>query len=130
MPVPDSAPSSGFAGSLRALGDGLLATVQDRVELLSIELQEEKRHAIRSVAWIVSVLFLGGLTLILGSVTLVYVFWDTARLAVLGGLTAFHFVATVAGAVYVRRLLARLPPPFEATLDEIKRDRACLREDQ
>ena len=39
----DPAPStpSGLFASFRALGDGLIASLQDRVELFSVELQEE-----------------------------------------------------------------------------------------
>jgi uncharacterized membrane protein YqjE len=44
MPTTDSAP--GFLGSFRALGEGLLASAQDRVELVSLELQEEKLRLI------------------------------------------------------------------------------------
>lgn len=41
MQTETEAPSSpGILSSLRTLGDSLLASVQDRVELLSVELQE------------------------------------------------------------------------------------------
>ncbi|WP_281254883.1 hypothetical protein [Nibricoccus aquaticus] len=38
---PAPAHTAGFFGSLRTLGAGLLATGQDRLELFSVELQEE-----------------------------------------------------------------------------------------
>lgn len=61
------------------------------------------------------------------SLTLVYLFWESARLAVLGGLAGFYAAALVAIIIAFRRFLARQPQPFAATLQEIKEDRACIR---
>ena len=41
MDTPPPAPP-GLMESFRTLGDGLMASVQDRLELFSLELQEEK----------------------------------------------------------------------------------------
>jgi uncharacterized membrane protein YqjE len=128
--IQDNAPSSGFAGSLRALGDGVLGSLQERVELLSIELQEEKLRVIQTLAWIAAAMFLGALALIFASATLVYLFWESGRLFALVGLTVCYTVATIAAVIRLRRFLARLPVPFEATLDELKRDRECIRDER
>jgi uncharacterized membrane protein YqjE len=119
--------SSGFLGSLRALGDGLLATVQDRIELVSVELQEEKIRLIRTFVWICAAVFSGVMAITFASITLVYLFWESARLAVLGGLTVLYSAALVVVMIAFRRYLARQPKPFAATLDEIGDDRACIR---
>lgn len=118
---------AGFVSSLRSLGDGLLATVHDRLRLVSIEVQEEKLRLIRTFVWISAVVFAGMMTIAFASVTLVYLFWETARLAVLGGLTAFYAGALGVILVAFRRYLARQPNPFAATLHEIREDRACIR---
>jgi uncharacterized membrane protein YqjE len=57
----------------------------------------------------------------------VYLFWESARLAVLGGLTVLYAGALVAIIVAFRRYLARQPKPFAASLHEIGEDRACIR---
>ena len=119
--------SSGFLGSLRALGDGLLATVQDRIELVSVELQEEKIRLIRIFVWICAAVFTGVMAITFASITLVYLFWESARLAVLGGLTVLYSGALLVIMIAFRRYLARQPKPFAATLDEIGDDRACIR---
>ena len=116
----------GFLSSFRALGDGLLATVQDRLELLSVELQEEKFRLIQTFIWISAAVFTGMMALTFASLTLVYLFWESARLAVLGGLTVFYAGALVAIIVAFRRFIARQPRPFTATRQEIGEDRACI----
>ena len=117
----------GVLSSLRSLGDGILASVQDRLELFSIELREEKLRLIRTFVWISATVFLGMMAIMFASLTLVYLFWESARLAVLGGLTVLYAGALVVVIVAFRRFLARQPGPFAATLHEIGEDRACIR---
>ena len=124
---PATPASAGFLHSLRALGDGLLATVQDRLELFSVELQEEKFRLIQIFVWISAAIFTGMMALAFASFTLVYLFWPSARLAVLGGLTVFYAGAMVAIVIAFRRFLARQPRPFSATRQEIGKDRTCIR---
>jgi uncharacterized membrane protein YqjE len=119
--------TGGFMGTLRVLGDSLMTTVHDRLELFSLELQEEKFRLIRTFCWISAALFTAMMTVMLASLTLVYLFWESARLAVLGGLTLLYAAALVAIILAFRRYLARLPRPFSATLDELTEDRACIR---
>jgi len=126
MQTAPSAPA-GILDSLRVLGDSLLATVQDRLELFSVELQEEKFRLIRIFLWISTAVFTGMMAITFASLTLVYLFWESARLAVLGGLTAFYTVALVVIVVTLRRILAHQPIPFTATLEELGEDRSCIR---
>lgn len=119
--------SPGFLSSLRSLGDGLLATVQDRLELFSVELQEEKFRLIQTFVWISAAIFAGMMAITFASLTLVYLFWESARLAVLGGLTVFYAGALVAIIIAFRRFIARQPSPFAATRQEITEDRTCIR---
>jgi uncharacterized membrane protein YqjE len=118
---------AGFLGSLRSLGDGLLASVQDRLQLFTVELQEEKFRLIQTFIWISAAVFTGMMAIAFASLTLVYLFWESARLAVLGGLTVLYAGALVVIIIAFRRYLARQPSPFAATLHEIGEDRACIR---
>ena len=117
----------GILRSLRSLGDGFLASVQDRLKLLTVELQEEKFRLIQTFVWISAAVFAGMMAITFASLTLVYLFWDSARLAVLGGLTVLYAGALVVIIIAFRRFLARQPSPFAATLHEIGEDRACIR---
>ncbi len=125
MESPAPAPA-GIMGSFRVLGDTLLASVEDRLKLLSLELQEEKLRLVQTFFWISAVVFTGMMAVMFTSLTLVYLFWDSARLAVLGGLALLYTVALVALILAFRRFLARQPSPFAATLQEIGEDRACF----
>ena len=117
----------GLLGSIRTLGDALVATLQDRLELVSVELQEEKFRLIQIFIWISAAVFAGMMAITFASLTLVYYYWESARLAALGGLTLLYAGALVVIVVSLRRFLARQPKPFAATLQELGEDRACIR---
>lgn len=119
---------SGFLASLRAFGDGLLAVIKGRIHLFGVELQEEKLRLLQVFVWISAAVFAGVMAITFASLTLVYIFWEDARLTVLGGLALFYLAALVAILVCFKRYLARQPGPFEATLDEFEKDRECLRD--
>ena len=99
----------GLLGSVRKLGDGLLALVQDRLALFSVELQEEKFRLVQTFIWISAAVFTGMMAVTFASLTVVYLFWESARLAALGGLTLLYSGALVAIVVAFRRYLARQP---------------------
>jgi uncharacterized membrane protein YqjE len=101
--------------------------VQDRLELFTVELQEEKFRLIQTFIWISAAVFTGMMAITFASLTLVYLFWESARLAVLGGLTVLYTGALVVIIISFRRYRARQPSPFAATLHEIGEDRACIR---
>jgi uncharacterized membrane protein YqjE len=117
----------GYLSSLRSLGDGFLSSVQDRLALFTVELQEEKFRLVQTFIWISAAVFTGMMAVTFASLTLVYLFWDSARLVVLGGLALLYASALVAIIIAFRRYLARQPSPFAATLHEIGEDRACIR---
>ena len=119
--------SAGFLGALRSLGDGVLATVEDRLELFSVELQEEKCRLIQTMLWISAAVFAAIMAATFVSLTLVFLFWKSAQLAVLGGLAVFYTGALVVIVLAFRRFLARQPKPFAATLEELEADRTCIR---
>jgi len=118
---------AGYLSSLRSLGDGLLAGAQDRLELFTVELQEEKFRLIQTFIWISAALFAAMMTVTFASLALVYFFWESARLAVLSGLAIFYAAVTFTIVIAFCRYLARLPRPFSAMQQEIGEDRACIR---
>jgi uncharacterized membrane protein YqjE len=128
MDTSSSAPApAGFMGSLRSLCDGLLATGARRLELFSLELREEKLRLIQVFMWISAVVFTGMMAITFASLVLVYLFWENARLFVLGGLALLYTGAFLGLLIAFRRYLARQPAPFDATLEELSEDRACIR---
>jgi uncharacterized membrane protein YqjE len=126
MIMDERAPSPGFLESLRGLGSNLLGTVHDRIELFTVELHEERLRLVQVLLWIGAIGFAAVMAMTFLSLTVVYLFWDNARLAVLGGLAFFYVAALVGIAFAFRRYLARQPRPFDDTLRELREDRSCM----
>jgi len=126
MSTAPSAPS-GYLQALRALGDNLLAGAQDRLDLFAVELQEEKFRLIQTFLWISAAVFAAMMAMTFASLLVVYLFWESARIGVLGGLALFYGGALVAIIMALQRFIARQPSPFAATRREFETDRACIR---
>lgn len=119
-------PTPGVWASLRRILDTLLATAQNRAELFAVELQEEKCRLIEAILCTAAVAACGMMTLSLATFTLVVLFWEKGRLAVMGGLCLLYLGGTlVAWRSLQTRLKAR--SGFAATLEELRKDRECLR---
>jgi uncharacterized membrane protein YqjE len=121
------APASGLLGSLRALLDGLLGSAHDRLELLALELHEEKYRLIQIFIWISAIVFFVMLAMVFVSLALVILLWDTARVAVICSLAGGYVLAAVGTVLGFRRYLKRQPKPFAGTLKELREDRECIR---
>lgn len=118
---------SGIVASLKRIGDRLLAIVAGRLQLLSIELQEEKLRALDLLLWLAVGFGLCLIGLVMAGVAVAL--FVEALLGV-GGL-AVVAVAILGGAAgifwHVRNKLKTGPPPFAQTIAELKKDRECLR---
>jgi len=116
----------GLFASLRRLLDSALALVQNRFEVFTVELQEEKIRLVDLLVRAVVVVVLGFMTLIAATALVVVWFWDTSPVAVLAIVTLLYGL-TAAGMSYrLKQRLQRSPPPFAGTLAEFKKDRECL----
>ncbi len=118
---------SGLFSAASTLIEGVLGSAHNRIQLLSIELQEEKLRLIQLFIWIAAVIFAGMMTIAFASVTVVVLLWNRAGVSALVGATVFYAVGSGLIAWQFRRYLARQPQPFDATLAELARDRACIR---
>lgn len=120
-------PPASPLGALRTLADQFLGSVQDRLELFALELQGEKLRLLGALVWLAAALFTGALALVFASLTAVYLLWEYAPLAALGGGAVFFALACGVAAVLYRRRLRRLPRPFAGTIAELMEDRKCIR---
>src|SRR6266446_3656485 len=116
----------GLFASLRRLLDSALALVQNRFEVFTVELQEEKIRLVDLLLRAVVVVVLGFMTLIAATALVVVWLWDSSPVAVLAIVTLLYGL-TAAGMGYsLKQRLQRTPPPFASTLAEFKKDRECL----
>lgn len=116
---------AGVWASLKHLLDTLLATVQNRIELIAVEWQEEKCRLMEALLCAVAVAVFGIMSLTLLTFTIVVLFWENGRLIALGALSLLYLVGT-AFAWRALRSHLKARSAFVGTLDEIKKDRTCL----
>lgn len=127
----DAVAGSKSSSLLSAAGkfvESLLGSAQNRLQVLSLELQEEKFRLIQTLILVGAVVFAGMMTIAFATLTVVYLFWENARVAALGGVTAFYALGLVYASFRLRRFLNTQPKPFSATLGELTKDRACFRQ--
>src|SRR5438045_2809023 len=117
-----SQPMPGLLESARLFSHQLISTVQDRVALVSVELQEEKLRLIQMLLWTGLTIFAGIMALTFVTLAAIALFWETARNAVLVGFAIFYSTATVGIIIAFQRFLRRQPRPLAATLGELDAD--------
>jgi uncharacterized membrane protein YqjE len=118
---------AGLRGSLRSLGSTLLELVRARVELIAIELGEERQRTARNLALAaVAMLFLAT-GVLLAALLVVFVFWDTHRVLAAGSMTLLCLSIGMVALVRLRALQRSAPSPFAGTMDEFAKDLELLR---
>ena len=121
-------PRPRLAESLHGIVDAGLQTVQARLELLAIELQEEKLRLTGLALNTVLAGLLLGFGLMFLMVFLTVLFWDEHRLLALGISTAICLIGGLLAASKAAHAFRSGTKLFSASLAELTRDRAALRE--
>ena len=118
--------TDGIVHSARRMLAILVNMARTRLNLLAVELMEEK-----SRIWLM--LVLTGLALIFASMALlmlsllvIVAFWDENRLLAIGGLLAFHILAAIAALLVLRYKAQVGSKLFAHTLRELQKDEAEL----
>jgi uncharacterized membrane protein YqjE len=125
---PSTEPSPGLFSSVRRLLNTALAGVENRIELFLVELREERFRVFDVLLLGCAAAVLGFMALLTVTVTLVVIFWDSARVQVLVVLSACYSLAAM-GVLWRLKVRLRNWSSFPATLDELKKDRVCLEEE-
>lgn len=127
----EGAPSrGGVLDSARGLLSTALTLLHTRFELFATELEEEKYRLLALILWgAVAVLGLG-IGLVFVAVFFTVLFWDTNRLLVLGIFSTLFCATGVAAVLMVRHFINGRAPLFAASLAELAKDRAVLRQTQ
>ena len=112
--------------SLKRLGGALFGLAQGHLELIAIELQEEKSRSFRLLLFSGLSLVFGLLALLGVSAVVLIAAWQHYRLHAAIGLSLLFLIA-LALCVSKARALARAgQSPFQATLQELARDKERL----
>ncbi|MHB1667223.1 MAG: phage holin family protein [Thiomonas sp.] len=119
-------PDTGWTGSLRARLDNLLAAAQTRLELLTVELQEEKLRLARLLFMTVLAALFLGFAAVFAALWITVALWDSHRLLALGLSTGLFVTLGVAAATVAARTVAAGSRLFAASINELNKDRSAL----
>ncbi|MFN4361111.1 MAG: phage holin family protein [Hylemonella sp.] len=118
--------SQGLFASLRQLLGTVLASAQNRLALISNEIEQEKLRLFDGLLWAGLALLLLGLGALLLAAFIVVLFWDSYRLQALG-LLALLFLGAGGGLLGVAYTRLRQPGGlFNSSVEELGRDRIAL----
>jgi uncharacterized membrane protein YqjE len=114
-----------LAAASKCFARRLLTIGENRLELLTVEVQEERVRLLRAILLALGVAAFGLLAGVALTGAIVVWLWDFSPVAVLLALTGFHGAAAV---LLHRRLtvLLRDWKNFPATLDQLRKDCAWL----
>jgi uncharacterized membrane protein YqjE len=125
-PEPPRGPISGLFRSLAQLLATAVGIAQTRLELLSTELQGEVHRVAEIMLWAAVALLAAGVGLFLSALVIIFVFWDTHRVVASIVVTSVFFVIAAIAGLVLRAKVRSKPPLLDATLAELKKDRASL----
>lgn len=116
----------GMFDSLRQLLGTLAGIAQTRIELLGTEVEEQVARLTSMLLWTIVSLFLAFTTVVLIAVTILVAFWDTNRILAAILLAAGFAVLALISCLRVRAVARGRPHLFQATLEELAKDRDRL----
>jgi len=109
----------------KLLARRLLTIGENRIELLMVEVQEEREHLLHAILLALGVAVFSLLAGMVLTGAIVVLLWELSRVAALLVLTGLYG----ATAVWLYRRLTLLLRDWQnlpATLDQLRKDRACL----
>ena len=118
--------SGGLLESIKTLSATLLAIGQTRLQLLSNDLEEERAWLASMLIWTLVAFFCATLAVILATLLVVVVFWDTYRLLAISIMIAIFIFGTGYAWRVVCNMSRSKPRLFSASIAELSKDREQL----
>ena len=115
-----------LAESAARLAATLLAIVQTRLDLAATEVEEESLRYFTYLVLTLAALFCVGLAVVLGTILLVVIYWESNRTGILLALTLLFAVVGVMLGLRVRSLFQQKPKLMNHTMSELARDADML----
>jgi uncharacterized membrane protein YqjE len=125
--APEGAPA-GLLGSLRALLATLVAIGHNRLELLSVEIQEEVERVASLLVWSIAALLLAAAGLLMLAAAVLLAVEPQHRWIAATALGLLFVVACALAGLKARSRLSLKPRPLAATLDELGKDHDLLKD--
>lgn len=121
------ASATGLFQSLTHFVGTLVGVLHTRLELLTTEVQEEVQRTAGLLIWAFVASFAAMMALFLAALTVIFVFWDSYRVAAALSMVTLFVLIAVIGALTLKKRLKSKPQLLGATLAELARDRDHLR---
>lgn len=125
-PVDAQPRNPGVRAAFKRLAAAGVALLSTRAELLTVELAEERERLTRRLALVAA----GGLILAFGAMFagafVIVMFWDTHRLWAIALVALAHLGAGAWLLAMARDVGRDSPPPFAASIGELRKDRALI----
>lgn len=120
-------PPSGVVDTIRSFLASWVAVVKTRVEIISVELEEQREWLEHLILMALAALFCISLGLILLTLFVVVLFWETdGRMWVLGGFAVLYLGGGIGLWLALRAKMKSKPKLFAATATELGKDYAAL----
>lgn len=116
--------------SVSRLAGTLIGLLQTRLELATVELEEETLRFFSYLLFALAALFCLGMTVLLGALLIVVIFWDTHRIAVLAWLIAAFGLSGILIGLAIRNHYRNKPKMLSHTLAELGKDIERLNPDR
>ena len=113
-------------GSITNLVRNVVGILETRLALLALDVQETGPNLLSLIILCGVILTCLALSLILATLLVVVIFWDSHRLLALGGVAAFFGLAGLGLWFTVLARLRSMPRFFAATREEFAKDREWL----
>jgi uncharacterized membrane protein YqjE len=122
---PAAPPSS---STVRSAVRTLLSFAETRARLAANEFEEQLLRLLEVAAWAVAAVFFFAIAVLLVSLFIVLVFWDSNRILAAGLLAGLFISGGAISVAMVRSCLAARPKFLAATLAEFEKDRQRMKQ--
>ena len=116
----------GIIGDVSSLASNGLRAVRSRLELLTIELKEEKAWVVRYITVALGAVYLISFGTLLAILAVSLAMPENTRPAVLGGFGGFMLAAGIGSVIWIVVSAKKRSPPFKDTIATLKRDEKSL----
>jgi uncharacterized membrane protein YqjE len=124
---PATAENISTASTLRRISETFLSILHNRLELITIELKEEKHWAVATLIFAVFAAAFGILSIVAVLVTVAFLVPTEARPWVMIGICAI-FIGGLLFSIFQLKSKLKRPPVLADSLGELKKDIECLKE--
>jgi uncharacterized membrane protein YqjE len=118
--------TDGIVRSGRRMLAILVGMVRTRLNLLAVELMEEKSRIWLMLVLTALALIFASMALLMLSLFVIVAFWDDNRLLAIGGLLVFYVAATAGAVLFLRHKAKMGSALFAGTLSELSKDSESL----